>query len=182
MKGKRGLSGILIVFILILLGIIVMFFYINSTKSNNDVIDCGVTSPDDEPDPGKKKGKFDKEKLYLGGGLGLQFGSYTVIDISPIIGYRFNEQFSGGVGITYLYYSDNRFDYQTSVYGGGPFLRYAFVENLFLHLEYQILNAEYYELGDYFRQDVHYMWVGGGFRQELGGSDVSNPSRQARPV
>ena len=131
-----------------------------------------VTSPDDGKDSGKKKGGFDKEKLYIGGGLGLQFGTNTIIDISPLIGYRFNDELSAGLGLTYIYSSVRYLGktYSTNVYGGGPFLRYVFVENLFLHVEYQILNAEYYQWGDTFRQDVHYFWVGGGFRQELGGN------------
>lgn len=129
-----------------------------------------VTSPDAGSSSGNKGKKFDWEKVYLGGGLGLQFGSTTVIDISPIIGYNFSDDLSAGLGITYLYYNVHALNYTTNVYGGGPFVRYVFAEYLFAHIEYQILNAEYYEFGDTFRQDVHYFWVGGGFRQELGGN------------
>ena len=75
---------------------------------------------------------------------------------------------SAGLGLTYLYYEISSLDYQTNVYGGGPFVRYVFARNLFAHVEYQILNAEYYYPPG--RQDVHYFWVGGGFRQQLGGN------------
>ena len=40
--------------------------------------------------------KFEKDKLFTGGNLGLQLGTYTLIDISPIIGYYFTNKFSAG--------------------------------------------------------------------------------------
>ena len=130
------------------------------------------TSPDSATKQVKKSSRFDWKKVYMGGGLGLQFGSTTVVDISPILGYRFNENLSAGLGLTYLYYkvSSRNYNYQTNVYGGGPFVRYVFAKNLFAHVEYQILNAEYYEFYPPERQDVHYFWVGGGFRRQLGGN------------
>ncbi|HIA05346.1 MAG TPA: hypothetical protein EYN71_01290 [Flavobacteriales bacterium] len=128
------------------------------------------TSPDSTTKPVKKSSRFDWKKVYMGGGLGLQFGYTTVVDISPTIGYRFNENLSAGLGLTYLYYEISSLDYQTNVYGGGPFVRYVFARNLFAHVEYQILNAEYYKFYPPERQDVHYFWVGGGFRRQLGGN------------
>ena len=132
------------------------------------------TSPESSTKPVKKSSQFDWAKVYLGGGLGLQFGSTTVVDISPIIGYRFNESLSAGLGLTYLYYKVSSLNYQTNVYGGGPFVRYVFAKNLFAHVEYQILNSEFYLLDQSnrivstYRENVNYFWVGGGFRQELG--------------
>ncbi len=45
-----------------------------------------------------KKG-FDKEKLFLGGNFGLSFGDFTNINISPQLGYRFNQFLAAGMGI-----------------------------------------------------------------------------------
>lgn len=60
--------------------------------------------------------KFDPRNLTFGGGLGLQFGDYTHIDISPQVGYNFSKYFNAGAGFSYLYYKD---DY----YSGGEKLK-----------------------------------------------------------
>jgi hypothetical protein len=59
---------------------------------------------DEEPDEKKEKG-FQKEKLFVGGNFGLTFGNYTLINVSPQIGYRFTNFFAAGVGINLQYVS-----------------------------------------------------------------------------
>lgn len=49
---------------------------------------------------------FQKEKLFVGGNFGLSIGSYTFINISPQLGYRFNEYFAAGFGINGQYVSE----------------------------------------------------------------------------
>jgi hypothetical protein len=56
----------------------------------------------DEEEP--KKG-FDKDKLFIGGNFGLSFGDFTLINISPQIGYRFNNFLAAGVGVNGIYSS-----------------------------------------------------------------------------
>lgn len=51
-----------------------------------------------------KKG-FQKEALFVGGNFGLSFGDYTVINLSPQLGYRFNRFLAAGVGINGQYVS-----------------------------------------------------------------------------
>jgi hypothetical protein len=58
----------------------------------------------------EKKG-FDKSKLVFGGDLGLQFGDYTVINISPQVGYNFSKYYTLGAGIGYTYLKDKYYDY-----------------------------------------------------------------------
>jgi hypothetical protein len=53
---------------------------------------------------------FDKQKLFFGGNIGLQFGSYTLIDISPQVGYAFSKWFAAGVGATFIYF--DYYEYQ----------------------------------------------------------------------
>src|SRR5687767_1339338 len=50
----------------------------------------------DEEEP--KKG-FDKDKVFIGGNFGLSFGDFTLINVSPQLGYRFNNVLAAGVGI-----------------------------------------------------------------------------------
>ena len=118
---------------------------------------------------------FDWEKVYAGGGLALQFGTFTFIDVSPILGYRVTDNFSAGFGISYKYFSDNRIaGYHSHLYGGNLFSRYAFAENFFGHLEYELLNVEYFALTssgtimDSERKNISYLWIGGGYRQPIG--------------
>lgn len=62
----------------------------------------------------KKKG-FDKSKLFYGGNFGMTFGDYTLINISPQIGYRFNEYLAAGGGVNFQYISLKERDYGNPV-------------------------------------------------------------------
>ena len=56
-----------------------------------------------------KKG-FDKSKLFFGGTFGASFGSYTFVNVSPQVGYRFNKFFAAGAGVNFIY-SSVKYDY-----------------------------------------------------------------------
>lgn len=61
-------------------------------------------------DEQKKKG-FDKSKLFVGGNFGMTFGDYTLINVSPQLGYRFNQYLAAGAGINFQYVSLKERDY-----------------------------------------------------------------------
>ena len=120
-----------------------------------------------------------KERIFFGGNIGLQFGTITQIDLSPLIGYRVSERFSSGIGITYQYYSDSRFDFNTDIYGGRVFGRYFIYEDFFAHAEFEVLSLEteldrlnLYPDDDRFL--IHSVLVGGGYRQKIGQSSSIN--------
>lgn len=59
-----------------------------------------------EREPAKEDIKgFDKSKLFFGGNFGLSFGSQTLINVSPQVGYRFNQYFAAGAGVNFIYSS-----------------------------------------------------------------------------
>lgn len=125
--------------------------------------------------PAKKK--FDWNKVYAGGNIGLLFGSVTIIDIYPIIGYRLTKKTSVGVGITYQYFRDNRYGFSTNIYGGSVFARHVIAENIFAHSEYELLSREFFLIDrvtgtivDDGRRNVGSLLVGGGYRQRIGGN------------
>jgi hypothetical protein len=54
--------------------------------------------------PLEKKG-FDKSRLFGGGNFALNFGNITIVNISPQLGYRFNDYLAAGVGVNAQYSS-----------------------------------------------------------------------------
>lgn len=107
------------------------------------------------------------DRIWIGGNVGLQFGSQTLIQIAPLIGYKVTEKLMAGVTGNYIYYKVTQPDYSTSIYGGGIFARYFVIENLYLHTEYEVLNLEVPNIygAGYRRTNVTSVLIGGGYRQ-----------------
>lgn len=73
------------------------------------VLFCTATSlfalaQDKEEKPEDEKG-FQRERLFVGGNFGLTFGNFTLINVSPQIGYRFTDHVAAGVGLNLQYIS-----------------------------------------------------------------------------
>lgn len=84
------------------------------------------------------------DRLYFGGNFGLQFGSITYVDVSPLVGVMITERYSAGVGITYQYLKYRDFSESSNVYGGRIFNRYNVLPNVFAQAEFESLNVEAY--------------------------------------
>lgn len=108
-----------------------------------------------------------KDRLYTGGNFWGQIGTYTSLEIAPILGYRLTEEFSAGVGMKYNYYRYNpQFSpaISTSIYGGSVFARYILLEQFIAHAEIETLNVELFNTrtaGE--RRWVPIGLVGGGY-------------------
>lgn len=151
MKFKHILSVILILFL--------SFNGINQAREDNN----------DEPMEYKSFG----ERLYTGGNLSMSFGTFTYIDIAPIVGYNVNQDFSIGLGGKYVYIGYNSTPRtSTSIYGGSLFSRYLFLENFLAHAEFQALSVQVPEpfTGQLKRRLTPIGLVGGGYKQSMGGS------------
>ncbi len=114
-----------------------------------------------------------RDRIFTGGNLGLNFGSLTYINVSPILGYRVTPKFSTGFGVTYSYFSDNRdpsFKFETNTYGGRLFAQYEVFENAIAYSEYELLNMEVPNLlfTDLVRKNISSLFVGGGYAQPMG--------------
>ncbi len=110
-------------------------------------------------------------RIFIGGGLGLQFGTVTLVDVSPLIGYWFTEKLAGGLGFTYQYYQDKRYipEYSTSIFGISVFGRYYVFRDVFAHAEYEWLNYEANSfIDDSGRINLNNILLGGGYRQWIG--------------
>lgn len=115
------------------------------------------------------------DRLTFGGDFGANFGTITYINISPLVGYRFTDHFTGGVGFIYQYLEYNKsvygFDFKTTTFGERIFGRYRFLENFYGTMEYQNLNLDSYDLNlnSRGRINVPVLFVGGGYLQLIGG-------------
>ncbi len=121
------------------------------------------------PAPKKEKLPFwSWDRVYTGGGIGLQFGAVTLANIAPDIGYMITERYSAGIGLRYMYFSDKRYSppYEINIYGGSIFNRFIVTDFLFLHGEYEVLNGPWRYLNQRFW--LNNVWVGGGLRQGSG--------------
>lgn len=101
---------------------------------------CATSSLRAQDEQSSGKG-FDKSKLFFGGNFGLSFGDYTVINISPQAGYRFNPYFAAGAGVNFIYssfryrYNDPSYDYRENygvtglnIFGRVYPIQYLFVQ------------------------------------------------------
>jgi hypothetical protein len=122
----------------------------------------------------QKKPTF-KDRLYFGGGLGLQFGQVTLIDVSPLIAYKLTNRLHPGIGLSYSYYNDksNNVPIEFSTYGGSVFTRFFIFESLFAHVEAEYLNIKVYTFTGATTYETKRQWidnylVGGGYFQKIG--------------
>jgi hypothetical protein len=127
----------------------------------------------EKPKKEKDKKTFEDfgDRIVIGGGLGLQLGTQTYIEVSPKFGYRLTERALAGVGLSYIYYSENlgmQGKLKTSIYGGSIFGSYEPIENLFGWVEYEMLNFEYFnQLNEKTRKWIDSPFIGIGYRQPI---------------
>lgn len=87
---------------------------------------------------------FDKSKLFFGGNFGLSFSTYySLINVSPQVGYRFNQYLAAGAGVNFIYSSQKYVDFNGSalyrynygVTGLNIFGRVYPIQQLFVQLQ-----------------------------------------------
>lgn len=89
--------------------------------------------------------KFDKNRLTIGGDFGANFSGDTYIQIMPLIGYRFTDKLTTGLGPSFSYIKPQS-GTATTILGGRAYGEYALLKNIFLHGEYGLETAKQ---GDY---------------------------------
>ncbi len=111
------------------------------------------------------------ERLTYGGNFGLQFGDWTLINISPMVGYKFSERFIAGPGVIYQYQSFKGLG-SYNMYGGKVFGRAVLFDNVFAHTEYELLNTPKFNYSsgeiENGRLNISSLFVGGGYRFMIG--------------
>jgi long-subunit fatty acid transport protein len=120
-----------------------------------------------------------KHSFFTGGNLGLQFGTVTMIDVSPQFGYYIFENMSVGLGLTYQYINDHRFSETMHVIGGRVFTRLylPFYNSVFAHaeFEYMAFNTNVFSMnGQKEWIELSNVLAGVGYRQRIGGRSSIN--------
>lgn len=136
--------------------------------TGNRISSSGNSASKEIPKP---KSSFNKKNLFFGGSFGLQFGDYTLVDISPQIGYAFNRYVSAGLGISYTYMGS---DYYTRNYAGlNIFGRFYPISNIVLSVQPEINSFWGTDNGQkYSSQTVPALLLGGGLRIPAGSGGV----------
>lgn len=123
------------------------------------------------------KAKFNPDNITFGGNFGLTFGTTSMIDLSPWVGYKVHPKIIPGIGLSYVYFRQkfpNQPVYQTSMLGGRTFLRVDAFGPIFLYGEIEALNYDYYDRFQFNKERIWYVsqLIGGGYKQELGGGSA----------
>jgi len=131
--------------------------------------------------PSEEKPPF-RERLFFGGNFGLQFGTITDIQFSPIVGIWVLPRLAVAAGPNFRYFKDP-FD-KTVIWGGKAYTEFIVVQDLnniiplglhaglFLHLEDEVLSLE----SSFFRNPPYEserfiqntLLAGGGISQQIG--------------
>ena len=151
----------------VIIALSILFFFIFSANAQFDEFE--------EAEQGNKNNSPAKEKfldnLFYGGDLGLQFGTVTLINVSPQIGYYYTKYTSVGIIASYIYYKNKMYNpiYTTSMYGGSFFTEAYPLKFIVLHAEIQALNVEYYNSSNLWERtwDIGILG-GGGYRSTFG--------------
>ena len=102
--------------------------------------------------------------------MGAYFGSQlTIVELSPLVGYKLTDEFSAGFGITYMYMKD--YFGPSNIYGGRVFARYNLFENVFAYAEYEALDIPFqplYAVNKEYRKTIYSPMLGGGYSQSMG--------------
>ncbi|GAA4728275.1 hypothetical protein [Flavisolibacter ginsenosidimutans] len=125
-----------------------------------------------------------RQKFFTGGNFGLTLGRYTVINVSPQIGYHFNRFVAAGLGLNLQYASVKEKDWSGNDYsktsqgitGLSLFGRFYPVQNVFLQVQpegnYIFGRIKYYQpMVQTFKLDAEIVpafLIGGGYSMAAG--------------
>ncbi len=129
------------ILLILLLGICLNSFSQIYVDKNGNVYDqrkTTATNTSQRTLPQKKPvSSFDVSKLSIGGNLSLQFGDYTLVGISPQVGYDFSKYLTAGAGLGYTYFKEDFYDYDYS----GSYLSFNLFGR-FYPVEYLVIGVQ----------------------------------------
>jgi hypothetical protein len=123
-----------------------------------------------------------RERIFVGGNFGLQFGTYTSIKIDPVVGIWLTPRLAvaAGPGYEYVKYQN----ISTSIYSARGYLQFAVLKDIdkfiplgvhssiVFHAEDEILNLDSNYWGNVAKGEdrfyVNSLLIGGGLSQQIG--------------
>jgi hypothetical protein len=130
------------------------------------------------------------ERLFFGGSLGLQFGTITDIEISPIIGLWILPRVAIATGPNYRFYKSKLYNVWTDIYGGRFYTEFVVIKDInsiipvgihtgiFLHVEDELLSLQssFWKNPPYAsnRFWVNTVLAGAGISQQMGRRSALN--------
>jgi hypothetical protein len=121
----------------------------------------------------KKKKTAEPTKVYYGGIVGMSFGNYFRINVSPFVGYKFIPNASVGVKVSYEYINDSRNNTSLKYhnFGGSVFTRYRFIPQAYAHAEFAYMSYQWHTTNyTAARYWVPFLLLGGGYIQRVSSS------------
>jgi hypothetical protein len=102
------------------------------------------------------------DRVFFGGNLGAQFGTLTMVNVAPMVGYRITDRWSVGTRLQYQYFRENINGFDTHVFGGSTFSRFFVFDNFFAHAEYELING-LFAPNNPGRVSIPHFFLGGGY-------------------
>lgn len=127
----------------------------------------------------EEKRKERLNRIRLGGNFGMQFGTYTYINLSPTAGYLLaKNHLELGGGPIFIYqryrYSSN-YSYSFFIYGANAYARGFLYKGLYLETRFEPINKpSYYNIDR--RLWVHHLLLGAGYAAPISKIGVFNVS------
>lgn len=87
-----------------------------------------------------------RERIFVGGFLGLQIGTLTTVSVHLHGGYLVTNRLTLGLGGNYQYTNNRWFgeSFSSHIYGAGAFARFDIISGFFAHAEYERLSLQSY--------------------------------------
>jgi len=117
------------------------------------------------------------DRLRLGGSAGLRLGSFTNINLAPMVGLAVTDNFTVGWGISYIYVKDSYFvpSSSSSFYGTRVLARYNPHPMFHLQAEYELMNVEFYNHGYGKYQNVNKTYARTWLQSPMAGIGYTQP-------
>lgn len=125
---------------------------------------------EERPAPREEEPLTWRDKIRFGGSFGGQFGSFTNINISPLVGYNISDGTTVGGGVSYIY--TKVFNSSFSYFGGRGFVMRRVFPNIFAQAEYEFLSVPTSRQGE--RKWVGLPMIGGSYSQPISGRFALN--------